>query len=341
MSGSWWLPPTGTLKNLPATLGILADSRALSRLRFLGAAEQIGLIPALRKPATVDELVANLGIADVDLLNGLLDVGVAIGELRCRKGRYFLKGNRIRALASQDAEGLRGFTAELAHYRGDVYRDLPARLRSGERGPYLDEYDEVVAQGSRLVEPFIARFVRRVVQERSTHTMLEIGCGTGIYVRHAAAACPRLSAIGIDMSERVVELASANFRAWGLADRCTALHADIRDSNLADLAGPFDLITLHNNIYYFSPAQWPSLLVDLRARLAPAGRLILTSIFAGNSLSAAELDLVLRATAGCWPLPGRAELADALTGAGYRAVAFHRLLPTDPLFGVVADADAR
>lgn len=299
------------------------------------------MIPALRKPATVDELVANLGIAEVDLLNGLLDVGVAIGELRCRKGRYFLKGNRIRALASQDAEGLRGFTAELAGYRGDVYRDLPARLQSGERGPYLDEYDEVVAQGSRLVEPFIARFVRRVVQERSTHTMLEIGCGTGIYVRHAAEACPRLSAVGIDMSERVVALASANIRAWGLADRCTALHADIRESNFAELAGPFDLITLHNNIYYFSPAEWPRLLVDLRRRLAPAGRLILTSIFAGNSLSAAELDLVLRATAGCWPLPGRAELADALTDAGYRAVAFHRLLPTDPLFGVVAYADAR
>lgn len=337
MHAAWWLPPTEALKNLRATLGLLADSRGLSRIRFLGAAERIGLIAALGKPATVDELSQIIGIADVDLFTGLLDVGVAIGELRCRNGRYSLKGNRIRALASQDGEGLRGFTAELADYRGDVYRDLPTRLRSGERGAYLEEYDEVVAQGSRLVEPFIARFVRRVVEDRATHTMLEIGCGTGVYVRHAAEACPRLSALAIDLSERVVALASANLAAWGLADRCTALHADIRDSNRAELAGPFDLITLHNNIYYFSPAQWHTLLVDLRRRLAPTGRLVLTSMFAGSSVNSAELDLVLRATAGCWPLPERAELVDALTDAGYRGVAFHRLLATDRLFGVVVE----
>ncbi|ORV12612.1 hypothetical protein [Mycobacterium celatum] len=103
------------------------------------------------------------------------------------------------------------------------------------------------------------------------------------------------------------------------------------------LAGPFELVTLHNNIYYFSPAERRTLLADLRRRLAPTGRLVLTSMFAGKSLSAAELDLVLRATAGCWPLPQRTDVADALTGAGYRAVSFHRLLATDPLFGVVAE----
>lgn len=340
MHATWWLPPKEVLTNLRATLGILADSRPLSRIRFLGAAERIGLITALRTPSTVDELEHALGIADADLLKGLLDVGVAVGELRRRKGRYRLKGNRIRALASQQGEGLRGFTAELADYRGDVYRDLSSHLHSGERGQYLDEYDEVVARGSRLVEPFIARFVRRVVEERSTDTMLEIGCGTGIYIRHAADACPQLSAIGIDLSEQVAALASSNLAAWGLADRCTALHADIRNSDLAELGGPFDLITLHNNIYYFSPAERHTLLVDLRRRLAPTGRLVLTSMFAGNSVTAAELDLVLRATAGCWPLPERAELLDALTDAGYSAIAFHRLLATDPLFGVVAAADS-
>ncbi|PIB80887.1 methyltransferase domain-containing protein [Mycobacterium celatum] len=140
--------------------------------------------------------------------------------------------------ASPGGEGVRGFTAELADYRGDVYRDLPARLQSGERGPYLKEYDEVVAQGSRLVEPFIARFVRRLVEDRPARTMLEIGCGTGIYVRHAVQACPQLSAVAIDLPERVVALASANFAAWGLADRCTVLHADIRDSNLAEARRP-------------------------------------------------------------------------------------------------------
>ena len=332
----WWLPPRAALTNLRATMGILSDSRALSRIRFLRAAERIGLIQKLRTPGIAEEVARALGVTDVGLLRELLDVGVAVGELRSHDGRYSLKGSRVRALASEGGEALRGFTGELADYRGDVYRDLPAQLFGGERGHYLEEYDELVARASRLLEPFIARFVREIVTKRAPRTLLEIGCGTGIYVRHAAEACPQLSAVGIDISERVSALAGANFTAWGLANRCTALHADIRQPQLARLDGPFDVVTLHNNVYYFSAAERASLFSDLRRRLEPAGRLVVTSIFAGKGLAAAEFDLVLRATAGCWPLPERAELIGEIKRAGFGAIEFHRLA-TPPLYGVVAE----
>jgi len=71
--------------------------------------------------------------------------------------------------------------------------------------------------------------------------------------------------------------------------------------------------------------------------LAPGGRLVVTSVFAGKELAAAEFDLVLRATAGCWPLPKRNELLDELKHAGFSAIEFHRLA-APPLYGVVADA---
>ena len=74
-----------------------------------------------------------------------------------------MKGSRVRALASEGGEALSAFTGELADYRGDVYRDLPSQLFGGERGRYLEEYDELVARASRLLEPFIARFVREIV----------------------------------------------------------------------------------------------------------------------------------------------------------------------------------
>lgn len=334
----WRLPAGAVLRNPRAMLGLVLDSRALTRIRFLSAAERIGLVRRLRTPSTVGEAATALKVTDAGLLKELLDVGVAVGELRLRGGRYSLRGSRIRALAAESGEALRGLTGEVAEYHGEVYRDLPALLRGGERGGYLDAYDEVVARSSLLLEPFIARFVRAVVTERPTHSMLEIGCGTGIYVRYAAEACPRLRAVGIDMSERVTALAAANFTAWGLAGRCTALHADIRQSGTTGLDGPFDLITLHNNVYYFSPAERADMFAGLRDRLTPAGRLLLTSYFAGKTLAAAQFDLVLRSTAGCWPLPERAELRDALHSAGYPEVTFHRLLPTESLFGVVATA---
>ncbi|MGA9492791.1 MAG: class I SAM-dependent methyltransferase [Mycobacterium sp.] len=287
-------------------------------------------------PSTAGELARGLNVSDVGLLQDLLDVGVAVGELRSRGGRYAMKGNRVRAFASEGGEALRAFTGELADYRGDVYRDLPSQFFEGKRGRYLDEYDELVARASRLLEPFIARFVREIVTRRAPRTLLEIGCGTGIYVRHAAEACSQLSAVGIDISERISVLAGANFTAWGLADRCTALHADIRQPNLARLDGPFDMITLHNNVYYFSATERAQLFADLRRRLTPGGRLVVTSVFAGKELAAAEFDLVLRATAGCWPLPERAELFDELRHAGFSDIEFHRLA-TPPLYGVVAE----
>ncbi|HEX5402509.1 MAG TPA: methyltransferase domain-containing protein [Pseudonocardiaceae bacterium] len=325
------------MKNLRATLGILTDARSMTRIRFLRAADRIGLIVQLQAPITAEGVAGALNVTDVGLLRELLDVGVAMGELRLRGGRYSLRGSRIRALASDSGEALRGFTGEVAEYHSDVYRDLPALLRGKERGYYLDDYDELVARSSLLLEPFVARFVRSVVKARPTHSVLEIGCGTGIYVRHLAEACPQLRVVGIDMSERVTALATANFDAWGLADRCTALHADIRQADTANLGGRYDVITLHNNVYYFSSAERGDLFADLRRRLTRGGRLVLTSYFAGKTLAAAQFDLVLRSTAGCSPLPERTELRDALHNAGYRRVVFHRLLATDPLFGVIAD----
>ncbi|HEU4360373.1 MAG TPA: class I SAM-dependent methyltransferase, partial [Mycobacterium sp.] len=317
----WWFPPRAALRNVRATMGILGDSRALSRIRFLSAAERAGLLEQLRSPITAAELVGVLRVSDSVLLEGLLNLGAAVGELRSHGGRYSLKGSRARALASDGGDALRAFTTELADYHGEVFRDLSGQLFGQERGRYLDEYDELIARSSLVLEPFIARFVRRVVTERPTGSLLEIGCGTGRYVRHAAEACPQLVAVGIDMSERACALAAANFSGWGLAGRCTALHVDIRRADIAGLGGPFDVITLHNNVYYFSAAERDRLLADLLGHLAPGGRLVLTSFFTGKTVAAAEFDLVLRATAGCWPLPGRAEVASALKAAGYRTVA--------------------
>lgn len=333
-----WVPLKAALKNLRATLGILGDARTLSRVRFLWTAERVGLIQQLQAPTTAEEIAHILRITDVGLLTELLDVGVAVAELRLRNGRYSLKGTRVRALASPEGDALRAFTGEVSDYHGDVYRDLPRLLFGQERHRYLDEYDELVARSSLLLEPYIARFVRAVVTEPPTHSLLEIGCGTGVYVRHAAEACPQLRAVAIDVSERVSALAADNFATWGLAGRCTALHADIRRPEASDLGGPFDVITLHNNVYYFSPAEQEHLFTDLRERLTSGGRLVLTSVFTGKTLTATGFNLVLRATSGCWPLPERTGLHDALRSAGYRRITFRRLLATDPLFGAIAEA---
>ena len=330
-----WIPPRAALRHALGSLGMRSDLSGFVRLNFLGVAVRIGLPEALAPEASAVQVAERLGIVNTDLLETLLDVGVAVGELRRRGGRYALKGKRIRAMAADSGDALRALAVELASYHGSVYHDLPARLAGERLGDYLSEYDDVIARSSRLVEPWVSRFVRSVVMIGNPKSLLEIGCGTGAYLRHVAQAAPRIRGVGIDMSETVVALAAANIKTWQIADRFTVRQADIRSDN-PDLPGPYDLITLYNNIYYFAEDERAPLFRQLADRLSPTGRLVLVSLFRDSTVAAQDLDLTLRSTQGCSGLPERTELARALREAGFESVTETRLMPTEPVYGVVA-----
>ncbi|MBV8818818.1 MAG: class I SAM-dependent methyltransferase [Acidobacteriaceae bacterium] len=328
------------VRNVRAALWVRRDIHGFARLHFLCAADQVGLIAALEKPATAVELAARIGVTDHGLLESLLDVGVAVSELACRGGRYSLKGGRIRAMATRSGDALRAMVVEVADYHGSVYHHLPGRLAGRPRGRYVDRYDEVIARASMFMEPYITRFVEEVVRTNHARTLLEIGCGSGIYLRAAARASNSITGVGIDVSERAVELASRNLQNWGVADRFHVRHADIRVPD-PELAGPYDIISLHNNIYYFGEDERADLFADLKRRLAPHGKIILVSLFKGKTISSADLDLVLRSTEGNSPLPERTELSAVLRDAGFTSLQLRRLLPNEPLYGIVAAIGSR
>ena len=122
---------------------------------------------------------------------------------------------------------------------------------------------------------------------------------------------------------------------WGLASRFRVMYADIRQA-CADTTGPFDLITLYNNIYYFPETERVRLLVSLRERLKPRGKLAVASLFAGTTVVAANFELVLRSTVGCAPMGTVENLVRQLHESGFREVNTKRLIPVQPFFGVTA-----
>jgi cyclopropane fatty-acyl-phospholipid synthase-like methyltransferase len=141
--------------------------------------------------------------------------------------------------------------------------------------------------------------------------------------------------MGIDMQEDVVRQARSNLAQWGLSHRFEIVTGDIRDRRTG-LGGAFDLITLYNNLYYFPLEERPALLRNLRTLLAPGGALALLSSMQGATSITADFDLILRSTQGCSPLPRLPELKQQLRAAGFRHVESVRLIPTEPLYGVVA-----
>jgi 4-hydroxy-2,2'-bipyrrole-5-carbaldehyde O-methyltransferase len=230
---------------------------------------------------------------------------------------------------------MRAMVQEAVGYDAAVYAGLAAHLRGAPPGQYLRTTGAVIARASRLVEPVLAPLVRSLVAQRRPRRLLDVGCGTGVYLAHAAAASRTLSGLGIDLDAGVVGLARARLAEAGLAGRLEVRHAEIRSVELP--AASFDLVLLFQNVYYFAADERPDLLRRLRGLLAPGGALVLASLFAGRSLAAAHYDLLYRATAGCGPLPRRQELDRQLRDAGFATTRWVQLLPLTSFHAIVAE----
>jgi len=98
----------------------------------------------------------------------------------------------------------------------------------------------------------------------------------------------------------------------------------------------FDLVTLHQNIYYFPVESRTPLLAHLAGFLRPGGRLLITSICRGGGVATAGLDLWGAMTDGAGRLPDPHELGAQLAAAGYHAIRSIKITPDGMYWAFVA-----
>jgi predicted O-methyltransferase YrrM len=212
------------------------------------------LVRLATKPASLDELASEMKIdpADHDWLRAWLELGLRLRELRLDGDRYELRGYLARRLARPENDAVAAILEEVATLHHMLVLDTPRRLARHQRFALADQDGVLVARSSRLVRPFVHEAVDEVVPHRGAFRLLEVGAGSGCYIRRAAARNPALTALGLELQPEVAAMARENIRAWGLADRVTIEVGDVR----ARTPEPaFDLVTLHNNIYYFPVAE--------------------------------------------------------------------------------------
>lgn len=311
-----WLAPLLTL-NRSAT--------SFLRTSFIAIALRSGLLTALgARQLSSSDLAARLGVHPTAMagFEEWLGLGVQLGVLKRSNGGYRIRSREARNLLRPQLAPVAAFYEELLYVDLPVLQQAPDRLRSGELFEIADADPETVARASRLGEPYVASALLAAIDPTRPLRLLEIGCGTGAHIRAAAALNPNLTAVGVELQAEVADLARANIAAAGLAGRVEIIVADALE---LQPRAEFDLVTLHQNIYYFPPDARVDVLRRLGGQLAPDGQLLITTIVRDSGPVSAPLNLWGALTKGASRLPLPDELVADLSAAGYLDVQAHAL----------------
>ena len=313
---------------LSALLGAGTELKTFYKLSYLAAAGESGLLNRLASdPATFDSLAEFFAVNDRgrEALEAWLQMGVRLRLLSLGLRGYALRG-LAKKLARPENDPVLAMVEEVVELHHKLITGTIPKLRAGEMWSLADQNGELIARSSRILETFQAEIIRSTFPASGALRLLEIGCGSGIYLRHSAERNPSLTVLGLELQAAVAQMARANLRGWGLENRVKVETGDIREK-APDKA--FDIATLYNNIYYFAVEERVKLLAHIRGFLKPGGFLLLTTLCQGGSLGAEALNLWGAATRGAGRLPAEEEMVRQLHEAGYSDVKTKNLLPGD------------
>jgi len=318
-------------RQLTALLAVNVLIRPFLKLTYLAAAKSCGLLEQLADQAlSFDELADTYahGPKSREALEAWLQLGRRLNLLDLRNQRYVLKGLAVK-LAKPRNDAALALLQEVATLHHKLVLYTPSRLQLDQHWSLSDQDGELTARSSRTLEAFQLQAIEANVNASGTIHLLEIGCGSAIYMKHAAARNPSLTALGLELQSDVAAFARRNLDQWGLQGRCKVETADIRERTPGQL---FDIATLYNNIYYFPVGERIALLAHIRQFIRPGGFLHLTTCCQGAGIGVEALNLWGAATANAGRLPHRQEMADQLSAAGYSNLRIMSLVPGDAFY---------
>ena len=320
---------------LLALTGSNALLKPFYQLNYLVAVKESGLFELLLDAPKGFEQLAEVYCTDNkarEALEAWLGLGVQLGYLGLDTKGYALKG-LAKKLALPQNDAALALLQEAAGLHSNLILQTVRKLRNGELWNLEDQDGEIIARSSRIMEAFQTQAIDRFFPTSGVASLLEIGCGSGFYIKYAANRNPSLAALGLELQPNVADLARRNISEWGLQGR---VRIEVRDIRLKAPDESFSIVTLYNNIYYFPVESRVSLLQHIRQFIKPGGFLLLITCCQGGSLAVEVLNLWGAATLSGGRLPSKRELISQLHHAGFQDVEAVRLIPGEELFAFKA-----
>lgn len=161
------------------------------------------------------------------------------------------------------------------------------------------------AERARIARTIIA--IGEQLLERRVRSVLDVGCGEGLWAGALRRERPRLDYLGIDPSAYVV-------RRFGA--RRNIRQGDLGSLETLDVGGPFDLILCNDVLHYVAA---PDLRAGMRALVKRLRGVAYLGLFTSADDIEGDLDGYLRRSPAFY--------RDAFARAGLRAVGMHCWIP--------------
>jgi demethylspheroidene O-methyltransferase len=295
------------------------------RSQVLLALVELDLFPALANgPRTAAQLAPGAGLTP-ERMQVLLQAGAALGLL-CRKGEEFALARKGAAFMA--VPGLAG----MVRHHAVLYRDLadPVAFLRAETAPELARFwpyvfgagaaqdPTVAATYSTLMadsQTLVAEDVLRLVDLAGVRHLMDVGGGTGAFLRAVAAAHPGLKLTLFDLP---AVLDSAR-----LPPRIAPVPGSFRDDPLPLGA---DAISLVRVLYDHADATVQALLSRVRAALPPGGRVIVAEPMGGGTRPDPATDVYFAfycMAMGTGRTRSMDEIAGHLAAAGFTRIRQH------------------
>ena len=239
-------------------------------------------------PATLDDLATTTQVPP-DRLRVALNATVALGLLRLKDDAYDLTR---RGAALTGVPGL----ADMIRHHDVLYRDLadPAAFFRGETETELARFWPYVFGAGAADDPDTAQRYSQLMTDsqtlvaeetlqalalNDTKHLMDVGGGTGAFLRYALTTTPGLQATLFDLPA-VVATAEQAFRAADLSDRVTIRPGSFRDESLPTEA---DTISLVRVLYDHADDTIAQLLHNAFEALPSGGRIIISEPMTGGA----------------------------------------------------------